>query len=350
MIKRLAVVLFNLGGPDGQEAIEPFLFNLFNDAAIIGAPGPLRWILAKFISRRRAPEAREIYKNLGGKSPLLENTQAQAVALARRLEDRAGEVRVFIAMRYWHPMSEETVQAVKAFDPNEIVLLPLYPQHSTTTTASSLKEWHSHAAAQGLNNPTRAICCYPADPGLIRGQAALIGSAIAEAKNHGRPRILFSAHGLPKKIIARGDPYQWQIEQTARAIVEILDSPLGSPGLDWAVCYQSRVGPLQWIGPSMDEEILRAAGDRVPMVVVPVAFVSEHSETLVELDIQYRDMAHELKVPYYVRVPALGVQEDFIGGLAGLAEAALDSEKALCQADGTRLCPAGYEKCPITDP
>lgn len=345
-MERLAVVLFNLGGPDGPQAIEPFLFNLFNDAAITQAPGPLRWMLAKFISRRRAPEAREIYKNLGGKSPLLEETQAQADALARRLEDGAGEARVFIAMRYWHPMSEETVQAVKAFGPDKIVLLPLYPQYSTTTTASSLKEWHAQATAQDLKCPTHAICCYPADPGLIRGQAALIGPALAEAKNHGRPRILFSAHGLPKKIVARGDPYPWQVEQTARAIVEILDSP----DLDWAVCYQSRIGPLQWIGPSIDEEILRAAGDRVPVVVVPVAFVSEHSETLVELDIQYRDMAHELKVPHYVRVPALGVQEDFIGGLAGLAEAALDSEKALCQADGTRLCPAGYEKCPITDP
>ncbi len=357
-MERLAVVLFNLGGPDGPQAIEPFLFNLFNDAAIIKAPGPLRWILAKFISRRRAPEAREIYKNLGGKSPLLEKTQAQAEALARRLEDGleggAGEVRVFIAMRYWHPMSEETVQAVKIFDPDEIVLLPLYPQYSTTTTASSLKEWRTQAAAQGLKCPTRAICCYPADPGLIRGQAALIVPAITEAKNHGRPRILFSAHGLPKKIVARGDPYPWQIEQTARAIVEILDNspdrPPDRPGIDWAVCYQSRIGPLQWIGPSIDEEILRAAGDRVPVVVVPVAFVSEHSETLVELDIQYRDMAHELKVPHYVRVPALGVQEDFIGGLAGLVEAALGSKKALCPADGTRLCPAGYGKCPITGP
>ncbi|MCH7935843.1 MAG: ferrochelatase [Proteobacteria bacterium] len=345
-MERLAVVLFNLGGPDGPRAIEPFLFNLFNDAAIIQAPNPLRWMLAKFLSRKRAPEAREIFKKLGGKSPLLEETQAQADALTRRLEDRTGEVRVFIAMRYWHPMSEETVQAVKAFGPDEIILLPLYPQYSTTTTASSLKEWHAQAIAQGLDRPTRAICCYPTDPGLIRGQAALIGPSFAGAKSHGRPRILFSAHGLPKKIIARGDPYQWQIEQTARTIVDAL----GISDLDWAVCYQSRVGPLQWIGPSIDEEILRAAGDRVPVVVVPVAFVSEHSETLVELDIQYRDLAHERGVPHYVRVSSLGVQEDFIGGLAGAVETALASEKTLCPSEGTRLCPAGYGKCPITGP
>jgi ferrochelatase len=280
----------------------------------------------------------------------LEETQAQADALARRLEDKAGEVRVFIAMRYWHPMSEETVEAVKAFGPDEIILLPLYPQYSTTTTASSLKEWHLQAAAQGLKCPTRAICCYPADPGLIRGHAALIGPAFAEAKNYGRPRILFSAHGLPKKIVARGDPYPWQIEQTVQAIVEILNSPPDRPDFDWAVCYQSRIGPLEWIGPSIDEEILRAAGDRVPLVVVPVAFVSEHSETLVELDIQYRDLAHELKVPHYVRVPALGVQEDFIGGLAGLVEAVLGNKEALCSAEGTRLCPARHGKCPITGP
>ena len=349
-MERLAVILFNLGGPDGPRAIEPFLFNLFNDAAIINAPSPLRWILAKFISRRRAPEARKVFKNLGGKSPLLDETQAQADALARRLEDKAGEVRVFIAMRYWHPMSEETVEAVKAFGPDEIILLPLYPQYSTATTASSLKEWPVQAAAQGLKCPTRAICCYPVDPGLIRGQAALIGPAFAEAKNYGRPRILFSAHGLPKKIVARGDPYPWQIEQTVQAIVEILDSPPDRPDFDWAVCYQSRIGPLQWIGPSIDEEILRAAGDRVPLVVVPVAFVSEHSETLVELDIQYRNLAHEQKVPHYVRVPALGVQEDFIGGLAGLVEAVLGNKEALCSAEGTRLCPARYGKCSITGP
>ncbi len=349
-MKRVAVVLFNLGGPDNLKAVQPFLFNLFNDAAIINAPSPLRWILAKFISRRRAPEARKIFKNLGGKSPLLEETQAQADALAHRLENGAGEVRVFIAMRYWHPMSEETVEAVKAFGPDEIILLPLYPQYSTTTTASSLKEWHAQAAAQGLKCPTRAICCYPADPGLIRGQAALIGPAFAEAKNYGRPRILFSAHGLPKKIVARGDPYPWQIEQTAQAIVEILNNSPDRPDFDWAVCYQSRIEPLQWIGPSIDEEILRAAGDRVPLVVVPVAFVSEHSETLVELDIQYRDLAYELEVPHYVRVPALGVQEDFVGGLAGLVEAVLGNKEALCSADGTRLCPAGYGKCPITGP
>ena len=349
-MEQLAVILFNLGGPDSPQTIEPFLFNLFNDAAIINAPSPLRWILAKFLSRRRAPEARKIFKNLGGKSPLLEETQAQADALARLLEDGAGEVRVFIAMRYWHPKSEETVEAVKAFGPDEIILLPLYPQYSTTTTASSLKEWHAQAAAQGLKCPTRAICCYPADPGLIRGQAALISLAFAEAKNYGQPRILFSAHGLPKKIVARGDPYPWQIEQTAQAIVEILNNSPDRPDFDWAVCYQSRIGPLQWIGPSIDEEILRAAADRVPLVVVPVAFVSEHSETLVELDIQYRGLAHELKVPHYVRVPALGVQEDFVGGLAGLVEAVLGNKEALCSADGTRLCPAGYGKCPITGP
>jgi ferrochelatase len=345
-MQRLAVVLFNLGGPDGPEAVEPFLFNLFNDAAIIGAPGPLRWLLAKIISRRRGPEAREIYRHLGGKSPLLEETRAQADALARRLEGKAETVRVFVAMRYWHPMSDEAVEAVKAYDPDQIVLLPLYPQYSTTTTASSLKEWHAQATAHGLDRPTRVVCCYPADPGLIRGQAALIGPAIAEARNHGQPRVLLSAHGLPKKIVARGDPYPWQVEQTARAIVAVLDIP----SLDWTVCYQSRVGPLQWIGPSIEDEIARAAGDRVPVVVAPVAFVSEHSETLVELDIQYRDMAHERNLPHYGRVPALGVQEDFIGGLAGMVETVLGSEKALCPANGTRICPAGHGKCPITGP
>ncbi len=345
---RLAVVCFNLGGPDSLDAVQPFLFNLFNDPAIIGAPGFIRRTLAFFISRRRGPEARDIYKELGGKSPLLEETEAQAEALRRRLQGDGGEIRVFIAMRYWHPMSDQTAREVKAFDPDQIVLLPLYPQYSTTTTGSSLKEWRRAAKAQGLEAPTHAVCCYPLEPELIRAQAALIGPALEEAKTAGRPRVLFSAHGLPKKIIAKGDPYQWQVEQTAAAVAGALNLPTG----DWALCYQSRVGPLEWIGPSIDDELRRAGEDRVPVVVVPVAFVSEHSETLVELDIQYRAMAHEQNIPAYIRVPALGTEANFIEGLARMVDEARKREAGLDSAEGSRLCPSGpggSGACPLAE-
>ncbi len=340
-MSKLAVVLFNLGGPDRLESVKPFLFNLFNDPSIIGAPRPIRWLLARWITARRAPVAREIYAKIGGKSPLLENTGEQAAALENLLGKRR-DAKVFVAMRYWHPMSDEVAAAVRAFDPDEIVLLPLYPQFSTTTSGSSLDDWQQAAAAAGIEAPTVAVCCYPGQPGLIEAQAALVRAGIGEAAPAGKPRVLFSAHGLPKRIVARGDPYVWQVSWTAAAVVAAVDEP----GLDWAVCYQSRVGPLAWIGPALDDELERAARDQVPVVVNPVAFVSEHSETLVELDIEYRAMADRLGVPAYVRVPAVGTVDAFVRGLAAVVEAARGRRNGLCSGTGGRLCPAAFGRCP----
>lgn len=335
---KLAVVLFNLGGPDRPEAVQPFLFNLFNDPAIIRVPGLLRWLLAQLISRRRAPRARDIYARLGGGSPLLPNTRAQAAAL----ESRLNNARVFVCMRYWHPMSAEVARAVKAYAPDRVVLLPLYPQYSTTTTASSIADWTRAAAAVALSVPTHGIGCYPTEPGLIEGFARRIRPALAEASRLGKPRLLFSAHGLPKKIVDGGDPYRWQVEQTAQAVARAL----AMPEADWVVCYQSRVGPLEWIGPSTEAEIRRAGADRVSIVVAPIAFVSEHSETLVEIEIEYRHLAVQAGVPGFVRVPALGTEDAFIGALARLVEAAGTSAPGgVSPGAGARLCPAGLAQC-----
>lgn len=349
-MRKIAVVLFNLGGPDRPDAVKPFLFNLFNDRAIIGAPGPLRWLLAKLISHRRAPVAREIYAQIGGRSPLLEQTMAQKEALEAALLDPGGEggdegeeIRLFVSMRYWHPMSDEVAQAVAAYGPDEVVLLPLYPQFSRTTTGSSLGDWRRAAKATGLRTPTRAICCYPTAPGYIHAQAGLVRDAIAEAGGAAGPRVLFSAHGLPKRIIAAGDPYQAQIERTAGAVVD----ELGIADLDWLVCYQSRVGPLEWIGPGTDEEIVRAGADKVGVVVVPIAFVSEHSETLVELDIDYRRLADEHGVPAYVRVPAVGVDPVFIEALADLVRHVRRQDGTVCCHAGGRFCAAELTGCAL---
>ncbi|HEY8014395.1 MAG TPA: ferrochelatase, partial [Dongiaceae bacterium] len=179
---RLAVVLLNLGGPDSQEAVEPFLYNLFSDPAIIRLPQPLRWALARLISRRRAPVARAIYAHLGGGSPLLANTQAQAAALEQALAGGQNEAKVFIAMRYWSPFSAEAVRQVAAYDPDEILLLPLYPQYSTTTTESSIAAWEKAATAAGVRAPTRAVCCYPAEAGFISALAELTRAGLAEAR------------------------------------------------------------------------------------------------------------------------------------------------------------------------
>jgi ferrochelatase len=333
---RLAVVVFNLGGPDSPEAVRPFLFNLFNDPRIIGLPGPLRWLVARLISNRRAPIAREIYDRIGGRSPILPETEAQARALEAEL---GPDAKVFIAMRYWHPRAAETARAVKAWGADEVVLLPLYPQFSTTTSESSLVEWDQAARAVGLTVPTHRVCCFPVEPGLIDAQSDIVAQGLGLVPENLSARVLFSAHGLPEKVIKSGDPYQSQVERTAAAVV----ARLARPDLDWRVTYQSRVGPLKWIGPATDEEIVQAGAEGKALVVVPIAFVSEHSETLVELDIEYRHLAHESGVPAYIRAPAVGTAARFVAGLADLVRAARTGGPVV--SDGS-LCAAGCARCP----
>jgi ferrochelatase len=337
---KLAVILFNLGGPDSLEAVEPFLRNLFSDPAIIRLPGLLRLPLAWFVAHRRAPVARRIYEHLGGKSPILAETQKQAHALEAFLARQGLEARVFVAMRCWHPFSDETAKAVKDFAPDRILALPLYPQYSTTTSASSLKEWDRAARAAGLSQPTAYVCCYPEEPGFIAALTANIRTAMQNMHSGFSYRLLLSAHGLPRNVIDDGDPYQWQIEQTAAALVDAL----GIEGLDWRICYQSRVGPRKWLEPATDAEIVRAGAEGKGVIVVPVAFVSEHSETLVELDIEYEKLARASGVPDYRRVATVGADPDFIGGLAGLVRRAASAAGTI-SGDNGRLCPAEFCRC-----
>jgi ferrochelatase len=194
--------------------------------------------------------------------------------------------------------------------------------------------------------PTKALCCYPGDAGFVAAVADLVRRTLDGVAGAATPRVLFTAHGLPKKIVARGDPYQWQVEQTVKHIVD----RLAVPGLDWTICYQSRVGPLEWIGPSTDQEIKRASRDHVPVVLVPIAFVSEHSETLVELDIEYRELAQHVGVPGYHRVPTVGSMPGFIDGLAHLVRDLEAAAVTPCSGDGGRICPAAFSRCPFGDP
>jgi ferrochelatase len=340
--ERIAVVLFNLGGPDGLDAVEPFLVNLFSDKAIIGLPSPWRGWLARLIAKRRAPVARGIYAQMGGRSPLRELTDAQAAALQHALRARGVDAYVFPSMRYWHPMSEETAARVARVDPTRVILLPLYPQFSTTTTGSSLTAWAEATAELGLSVPTLAVCCYPRLRGFIETMAAGVETALASLDEAMPRRVLFSAHGLPQRIVDRGDPYPWQVEQTVAAIVDRLGAAAG----DHVLCYQSRVGPLTWIGPSTEAEIKRAGRDGRAVVVAPVAFVSEHSETLVELDIEYRHVADASGVPAYVRVPTAGTEPLFIDGLADLVEEAMARDGGPPRPEGgRRLCGAGLSQC-----
>ncbi|THD63752.1 ferrochelatase [Phenylobacterium sp.] len=339
-MKKLAVVLFNLGGPDNLKAVKPFLFNLFRDPAIITLPAVARYPLAALISTTREKTAQANYAIMGGASPLLSETQAQATALETVLAEQASgvEARCFIAMRYWKPFAKETARAVAAFAPDEIVLLPLYPQYSTTTTASSEGDWRKVYRGPGR---TRTVCCYPTALGLIDAHAESIRKTWTDA---GRPtgvRLLLSAHGLPKQVVDDGDPYQAQIEATAAAIAARL--PVFA---DWRVCYQSRVGRLEWLRPSTDDEIRLAGAERKGVLIAPIAFVSEHVETLVELDHEYSHLAKAVGCAPYLRAPTPGVQERFVDELARAVLAAVDRPCGPAP-HGPWGCPASYSKCAL---
>ena len=351
-MKKVAVILFNLGGPDSKDSIRPFLFNFFMDRNIIRLPLPFRFVIATMIANRRSKkEAGSSYAALGNKSPLLENSQSQAAALEKILNEKGiADFKTFISMRYWHPMAIDVIPAIEEFRPDSLVLLPLYPQFSTTTTRSSLQNfWASvqeddgwlHAEWDG-EVKVSAVCCYPFNEGFIRASAENIRAVYEQAckDGHGAPRVLFSAHGLPESVITDGDPYQWQCEQGA----EKISAATGIENLDLAVCYQSRVGPKKWIGPSTEEELRRAAADKKPVLVYPHAFTQEHVETLVEIEIEYRELAHKIGVPGFYRVPTVSTHPDFIAGLAQLVLDAMAAEGIRAEG-GRALCPQNFRRC-----
>ena len=226
-------------------------------------------------------------------------------------------------------------------NPERVVLVPLYPQFSTTTTTSSVTAWHAAAARAGLTAPTRLLCCWPEDPGFIAAVADEVAEALAATPAGERTRVLFSAHGLPEKIVAAGDPYPWQVERTVAAVRARLPRELDS-----VICFQSRVGPLAWIKPATDAEIRRAGAERISLIVIPIAFVSEHSETLVELDRDYGKLAAGVGVPRYRRLPTVSVHPAFIGGLALRIKALAAEGPPIASGSGGRLCPARFGGCP----
>ncbi len=337
--RRVAVILFNLGGPDSLASVRPFLFNLFNDKAIIAAPQMLRYLLAQLISRTRAKQAKANYALMGGRSPILAETQAQATALEAAMAERVGNVtfKCFPAMRYWRPLVKDVARAAEAWAATDAILLPLYPQFSSTTTASSLTAWKRASTL-----PASTICCYPTSAEFIGAHGERILDAWREGGSPEQPRVLFSAHGLPQRVIDKGDPYQWQVEQTVAAVRESLP-----PDWETVICYQSRVGPLKWLGPSTEAEIHRAGRDRKGVIVAPIAFVSEHIETLVELDIEYGQIAKRLELPFYLRAKALGAHPRFIAALADLVARALAAPGRMLADGGARLCPIPLGQCPL---
>ncbi len=323
MTHRTAVVLFNLGGPDSLAAVRPFLYNLFSDPDIFRFPlGALtQKFFAWLIAARRTPEATKGYAALGGKSPLLENTQRQAQALARALA-ADGTFEVFVCMRYWHPRASEVVTKLKRQGFERVVLLPLYPQYSLTTSGSSYNELQRECERAGYRPQVSFIRQWFEQPDY---QRAIIESLRREAAAFPDPdptriEVLFSAHGLPRKIADRGDPY----EQHIRATYDALRAQLGWPHT--TLCYQSRVGPLEWLRPYAEDVIReKAATGTKQMLVYPIAFVSDHVETLYELGMTYAELARMRGITHYRVCPALNDDPSLIQALRRLVLTATES-------------------------
>jgi len=304
--RKIGVVLLNMGGPDSLEAIQPFLYNLFSDHDIIQIPKPIQKPVAWIISKTRAKKTEEYYKVMGGKSPQKEQTEEQAKALQNVL---GKDFKVVVAMRYWHPFTEEALEKLKNENLEKIILLPLYPQYSKTTTGSSFNEFFRQFEKfkkQGYFKDVEVVKVesYHNNQRYIKAMVDNIKENLPDYKDY---HFLFSAHSLPEKIIKEGDPYKNQIEET----VELIKNSF--PEVDYSLAYQSKVGPVKWLEPMTDEKIIELAKKGIKNIaVIPVAFVSEHSETLYELDIQYGKLAKEHGIENYKRIPTLKTHPEFI--------------------------------------
>jgi len=312
---KIGVVLFQLGGPDSLHAIEPFLYNLFCDPDIIDFPFAkiARQPLAKIISTRRARHVAHHYADIGGKSPILEFTRRQAEALESELR-REFDARVVVAMRYWHPFTEEAIAELAAQAPEEVVLLPLYPQYSKTTTGSSINEWNRRFQPNGWNPRVHTIAGFYQEAAYLDAVTAAIDASLCDFDDLAEVDIVFSAHSVPVAIVENGDPYQRQIEHTVDLVWERGRWPARRH-----LCYQSKVGASKWLRPSMHETVkdLAAAGSR-NVLVVPISFVSDHVETLHEIDIEHRAQALSLGIENYQMMPGLNDSPAFIHALASL--------------------------------
>lgn len=318
MNEKIGVVLLNLGGPDSLDAVEPFLYNLFVDPDIINFPGSFlfRKGLAKLISSKRHPKIQEQYKQIGGKSPLKDYTLGQAKLLEAKLNAKF-PVKVYAAMRYWHPFTEEVLDELKRENITKVILLPLYPQYSMATTESSVKEWKKQLALRGNENIEWTLVDHYYDfPPYIDACVERVNQGLEKfpAENREKVDILFSAHGTPMKLVRQGDPYSGHICETVTAVMQ-----RGGWKNPHHLCFQSKVGPQKWLTPSTPDTIEDLAKKGVKnMLAVPIAFASDHLETLFEVGIEFRHMAKEAGVEQFEVTEGLNYSEKFIDALAQL--------------------------------
>ena len=316
--RRVGIVLFQLGGPDTLEAIEPFLYNLFCDPDIIDFPFARigRKPLAKLISTTRARKVQHHYSTIGGGSPIRRHTERQARALELELRSRGVDAHCFVAMRYWHPFTREAIQQLQDAGCEEVVLLPMYPQYSSTTTGSSLNEWNRLFHA---DIPTHYVETFYRNPLYLDSVVDKVNEALARFSNPGQPEILFSAHSIPISVVEKGDPYPRQIEETVRLVME-----RGGWSNRHRLCYQSKVGASRWLQPSLTRTLRQLASDRAREVcIVPIAFVSDHVETLGEIDHEARHLAQQLGFTQFEMSAGLNDSPKFIQALGQIVQDSL---------------------------
>ncbi len=322
---RVGVLLLNLGGPDKLEDVRPFLYNLFSDPEIIRLPVPLlQKPLAWLIANSRASKSKENYREIGGGSPLRRITEEQAQSLQEHLRQRGQEVQVYIGMRYWSPFTEEAIARIKRDGIEKLVILPLYPQFSISTSGSSFRLlrslWDDDVELQQIEHTV--ISSWYDRPGYLQAMSDLISQQLDQFPEPERVHVFFSAHGVPVSYVQEaGDPYQREIEACTQLIMDTLDRPN-----DFTLAYQSRVGPVEWLRPYTEDAIADLAGQGVAeLLVVPISFVSEHIETLQEIDIEYREIAEEAGIETFQRVPALNTHPTFMADLADMVMDALNT-------------------------
>lgn len=322
---RVGVLLLNLGGPEQLDDVQPFLFNLFSDPEIIRLP--VSWLqrpLAWLISTTRAKKSQENYKQIGGGSPLRRITEEQAQAMQEALRCRGRDVQVYIGMRYWYPFTEEAIARIKRDKIEHLVILPLYPQFSISTSGSSFrlleKIWQEDPSLSNIEHTV--IPSWYDRPGYLEAMAQLIGQQLDQLDEPDKAHVFFSAHGVPVSYVEEaGDPYQSEIERCVELIMRKLNR-----SNEYTLAYQSRVGPVEWLKPYTEDAIEELAEQGIDtLVVVPISFVSEHIETLQEIDMEYREVAEEAGIHRFQRVPALNTHPVFIESLAEMVVDAINS-------------------------
>lgn len=345
-MQKIAVVLFNIGGPDDIKYVKEYLLNFFSDKNIIPLIYPLRKLLAYYISQTRASKTTAIYQKIGGSSPILKNTLTQAHALEIKLNQNSENViyKTYVSMRYWHPMAPEVItQILTDDDYQQIICLPLYPQCSKTTTISAYENWldSMQKICPEQLPKNKLICCYYDHPDYIQAYYELTLQQVLLAKAQGKFKLLFSAHSIPEYLVKNGDPYQDHIIYSVVQIVQKLQEIF--PDLDYEITYQSKVGRIKWLGPTTEDVLLNCAQENIIPVIIPIAFVSENSETLYELDMEYKELLIKHGMNYLFRVPTLDVHNLFIESLSEMVKKATDYEQKVV--NYSRICGKEFSNC-----